>query len=52
VRIVDETPPQVVNLVPTKFLEKFKTVEAARRELEALASSGGSEAALTRVQCP
>jgi len=52
VRIVDETPPKVVNLVPTKFLEKFKTVEAARRELEALASSGGSEAALTRVQCP
>lgn len=52
VRIVDETPPMVVNLVPTKFLEKFKTVEGARHELEALASSGGAEAALTRLQCP
>ena len=52
VRIVDETPPMVVNLVPTKFLEKFKTIEGARRELEALASSGGREAALNRVPCP
>src|SRR5690349_17681280 len=46
-RIVDETPPHVVNLVPTKFLEKFQTVEGARRELETLASSG--HAVLTRV---
>jgi hypothetical protein len=49
VRIVDETPPVVVNLVPTKFLEKFKTVEAARRELQALASAGGKEAALVQA---
>ena len=49
VRIVDETPPPVVNLVPTKFLEKFETVEGARRELQTLASSGGSDFALTRV---
>jgi hypothetical protein len=47
-RIVDETPPQVVNLVPTKFLEKFQTIDAARRELETLASSG--QAVLTRVR--
>jgi hypothetical protein len=52
VRIVDETPPAVVNLVPTKFLEKFKTVEGARRELEALASSGGEQAVLTRLPNP
>jgi hypothetical protein len=52
VRIVDETPPEVVNLVPTKFLEKFPTVEAARRELQALASSGGLHAILTRVPSP
>ena len=33
VRIVDETPPPVVNLVPTKFLEKFTTIERARQQL-------------------
>jgi len=49
VRIVDETPPPAVNLVPTKFLAKFATVERARRELEALATAGGAEAALTKV---
>ena len=50
VRIVDESPPPAVNLVPTKFLEKFKTIEGARRELEELAAAGGAEAALTRVE--
>ena len=49
VRIVDETPPLVVNLVPTKFLEKFRTVEGARHELEQLAGTGGSEFVLTKV---
>ena len=49
VRIVDESPPPVVNLVPTKFLEKFKTIEGARRELEELAAAGGEQAALTKV---
>jgi hypothetical protein len=49
VRIVDETPPLVVNLVPTKFLEKFATVERARHELESLASSGGTDFVLARV---
>jgi hypothetical protein len=49
VRIVDETPPLVVNDVPTKFLEKFATVEGARRELEQLAAHGGEGFALTRV---
>jgi len=52
VRIVDDTPPEVVNLVPTKFLEKFQTIEAARQELEALARSGGAQAALSRVPLP
>jgi len=49
VRIVDETPPLVVNLVPTKFLEKFRTVEGARHELESLAASGGADFALIKV---
>ena len=41
VRIVDETPPPVVNVVPSKFLPKFDSVERARAELEQLASKGG-----------
>jgi hypothetical protein len=49
VRIVDETPPPAVNLVPTKFLEKFRTLEGARRELETLAAGGGAGCTLTRV---
>jgi hypothetical protein len=49
VRIVDETPPPVVNFVPTKFLEKFETVEGARRELETLAPPGGKDFLLTRA---
>jgi len=32
VRIVDETPPPAVNLVPTKFLAKYASVERARRD--------------------
>jgi hypothetical protein len=49
VRIVDETPPPAVNLVPTKFLEKFATVERARRQLEELASGSGGNAVLKKV---
>jgi hypothetical protein len=49
VRIVDETPPRVVNLVPSKFLPRFESVEKARRELEGLAHGGG-EFVLTRVE--
>ena len=48
-RIVDETPPQVVNLVPTKFLAKYQTLQGARDELEALATTGQAE--LKRVTC-
>jgi hypothetical protein len=35
-RIVDETPPTVATLVPSKFLPSFPTIEAARRELQQL----------------
>jgi hypothetical protein len=50
IRIVDETAPPVVNLVPSKFLEKFESVERARRELEALASCGGGDFVLRAVK--
>jgi hypothetical protein len=35
-RIVDETPPPVTSLVPSKFLPNFPSIDAARRELQQL----------------
>jgi hypothetical protein len=50
IRIVDETPPSVVNDVPSKFLEKFESVERARRELQVLARAGGGDFVLRPVK--
>lgn len=36
VRIVDEAAPRATNLIPSKLLETFETVEDARAELEGL----------------
>lgn len=47
IRVVDETPPEVVNLVPSKFLPHFDSVEKARAELKTLAG-GGVEVRLVR----
>jgi hypothetical protein len=49
VKIVDETPPPVVNYVPSKFLPKFETVERARRELQELAQQGGTDFVLRKA---
>ncbi|HRP97106.1 MAG TPA: ferredoxin [Rhodocyclaceae bacterium] len=49
IRIEDETPPPVVNRISTKFLQKFRTVEDARRELEELARFGGESFVLSRT---
>lgn len=40
VRVVDETEPPTVNMVPSKFLERFGDLAAARAELQALCSFG------------
>jgi len=40
VTIVDETPPEVVNRIPAKLLERFASVDRARREIEGLANAG------------
>jgi hypothetical protein len=40
VRLIDETEPVTVNDVPSKFLEKFETLERARRELQYLCAFG------------
>ena len=50
IKIVDETPPPVVNFIPSKFLEKFESVERARRELQELARSGGGDFVLRTVK--
>ena len=49
VKIVDEAPPAAVNLVPSKFLPRFDSIEKARRELETLASFGGIDVSLQRI---
>jgi hypothetical protein len=51
-RVVDEAPPPVLNLVPTKFLERFESVEAARRELEHLTVFGAMDTVLEAVPLP
>lgn len=48
VRVIDEVEPPVVNEVPSKFLEKYADVAAARRSLESLARFGGMDTTLVR----
>lgn len=45
--VTEETPPYVVNRVPSKFLEKFPSVAAARKELAHLTRFGSMESTLT-----
>jgi hypothetical protein len=49
VRVVDEAPPERVNNIPSKFLPKFASLEAARAELESLAGVTGLDVALRRL---
>jgi hypothetical protein len=49
VTIVDEAPPPTVNVIPSKFLPKFETLEDARRELQHLATTPSMDVTLTRV---
>ena len=44
--LVDETEPITTNLVSTKFLDKFDSIEAARRELRHLCSFGDMDTQL------
>lgn len=48
VRIVEDAPPHVVNLVPSKFLEQFDSIAAARGELDHLTHFGSMQAELIR----
>jgi hypothetical protein len=49
VRVIDEAPPIAINDVPSKFLEKFETLEDAREELNHLTTFGHMDTALERV---
>ena len=49
VRIVDESGVAAINLVPSKFLPRFATLEQARAELAQLAGHGAVDAALVGV---
>lgn len=48
ITIVDESSPPVVNRVPSKFLEKFDCVEAARLELQSLTRAGSGNVQLVK----
>jgi hypothetical protein len=48
ITIVDESSPPVVNHVPSKFLAKFQTVEAAREELKSLTQFCGMDISLVK----
>lgn len=49
VRVIDDVPPTVVNGVPSKFLEKFESIEEARAELRTLTSFGTMDTKLREV---
>ena len=49
IRIVDECGTAAINLVPSKFLPRFATLEQARAELAQLAGHGAVDAALVGV---
>lgn len=52
IRVIDEAEPPVLNLVPTKFLPSYETIEAARQELDHLTAFGSVRAALRPVPVP
>lgn len=52
VRIVEADGSGTVNFVPSKFLERFETLEAAHRELRTLCNFGSLDAKLVPVPVP
>ena len=52
VTITEDAPPHISNSVPTKFLEKFDTLEQARDSLKQLIAFGKLDAQLRRRDVP
>ena len=46
ITVIDESPPQVINRVPIKFLPKFETLELARAALRDLVRDGDPDVQL------
>lgn len=49
VRVVDEGEPPTVNLVPTRFMPSYASVQDAHAELLALVRGGGAESRLVEA---
>lgn len=49
VRVIDEADLETTNLVPSKFLKKFESLEAARASLQSLAKFGAMDIRLERT---
>lgn len=49
IRVREDAPPGIVNLVSTRFLDKYATLEAARDALRKLASFGTMDITLVPV---
>lgn len=48
-RVIDETPPERISEVPSKFLARYGSIAEAQRELRHLTSFGQMQTALERV---
>ncbi len=48
-RVIDEAPPEVLNEVPSKFLQTYASPEAALAELRHLTAFGGMDAVLRDI---
>ena len=44
--VIDETPPEVINNIPSKFFQKYQTMELARGQLQDLARPGDADVIL------
>ena len=52
VAIVEDGDPPLRNLVPSKFLPRFESLEAARKALSQLVNFGHLDVRLVRVEAP
>lgn len=50
VRVVEEAPPHIENRVPVRVMERYATLEDARRAVGQLANFGSLDAALVQRQ--
>lgn len=49
ITVVEDEPPHVVNRIPSKFLQKYQTLEAARSELQHLVKFRDMEVKLEQM---